>query len=160
KVIDGLSGGDRATLVLFATGEEEAVRATSTRSQLETAVKEAKVTADGTRYGPALRYAQSVLSRSTLPRKEAVLISDFQKTGWDQREEIHLPEGGTLTPISVVTPGVSNLSITKADFAREPFSGAERVTITVLVTNRGSDAISNLPVKLEIDGHEVDSRSV
>jgi len=160
KVIQGLSGGDRATLVLFATGEEEAVRATSSRAQLETAVKEAKVTSDGTRYGPALRYAQSVLSRSALPRREAVLISDFQKTGWEQREEIHLPEGGTLTPISVVTPGVSNLSITKADFAREPFSGAERVTITVLLTNRGSDVISNRPVKLEIDGHEVDSRSV
>src|SRR4051812_40945682 len=68
KVVSGLRGGDRATLVLFATGEEEAVRATSDRAALELGIKEAKVTSDGTRYGPALRYAQSVLSRSSLPR--------------------------------------------------------------------------------------------
>ena len=88
-MVSGLGGGDRATLVLFATGEEEALRATSNRSALEEAIAAAKITSDATRYGPALRYAQSVLSRSSLPRKEAVLISDFQKTGWARRAEIH-----------------------------------------------------------------------
>src|SRR5689334_7793428 len=63
KVVGGMSGGDRGTLIAFATGEEEAVRGTSDRSQLETGIKEVAVTADGTRYGPALRYAQSLLSR-------------------------------------------------------------------------------------------------
>src|ERR1051326_5746420 len=48
KVVSGLSGSDRATLVLFATGEEEAVRATSSREQLQTAINDAKVTSDGT----------------------------------------------------------------------------------------------------------------
>jgi Aerotolerance regulator N-terminal/von Willebrand factor type A domain len=160
RVVSGLGGGDRATLVLFATGEEEALRATSNRSALEEAIAGAKVTSDATRYGPALRYAQSVLSRSSLPRKEAVLISDFQKTGWAQHEEIHLPEGATLTPVSVATPGTSNVWVSKADFAREPFSGAERVTVTVLLTNRGASAVAHLPVKLEIDGHEVEGRFV
>jgi hypothetical protein len=160
KVIAGLGGNDRGTLVLFATGEEEAVRSTSDHAQLETGLKEATVSSDGTRYGPALRYAQSVLSRSALPRKEAFLISDFQKTGWEQREEIHLPEGGTLTPVSVATPGVSNVSVTKADFAREPFQGAERVSVTVLVTNRGSTPVTNLPVTLTIDGHEIETKQI
>jgi hypothetical protein len=158
-VVRSLSGGDRATLVLFATGEEEAVRATSDHRAIEEAIGNAKVTSDGTRYGPALRYAQSVLSRSTLPRKEAVLISDFQRSGWEQHEEIHLPEGATLTPVSVATPGVTNVSVSKADFAREPFSGAERVTISVLLTNRGTSPVNALPVKLEIDGHEVEART-
>ena len=159
KVVGGLSGGDRATLILFATGEEEAVRATSDHGQLELGIREAKVTSEATRYGPALRYAQSLLSRSALPRKEAVLISDFQKTGWEQREEIHMPEGATLTPMTVVQPAVSNVSVTKADFAREPFAGNERVTITVLLNNRSSDPATNVPVRLEIDGHEVETRT-
>ncbi len=160
KVVSGLGGGDRATLVLFATGEEEALRATSNRAALDEAIGAAKVTSDATRYGPALRYAQSLLSRSPLPRKEAVLISDFQKTGWTQHEEIHLPEGATLTPISVVSPGTSNVWVSKADFAREPFSGAERVSVTVLLTNRGASAVARLPVRLEIDGHDVETRSL
>ena len=159
RVVSGLAGGDRATLVLFATGEEEALRATPQKSALNEAIDAAKVSSDGTRYGPALRYAQSVLSRSTLPRKEAVLISDFQKTGWEQHEEIHLPEGATLTPVSVATPGVTNVSIAKADFSREPFSGAERVSVTVLLSNRGASAVSSLPVTLEIDGHQVEART-
>ena len=61
------------------------------------------VSSGATRYGPALKLAESLLSRSGLPRKEAFLISDFQKTGWERQEEIHLPEGATLTPISVAT---------------------------------------------------------
>jgi hypothetical protein len=40
--------------------------------------------------------AQGLLSRSNLPRKEAYLISDFQKTGWERQEEIPLPEGAEL----------------------------------------------------------------
>jgi hypothetical protein len=158
KVASSIGAGDRATLVLFATGEEEAVRATSDRASLEVAIREAQVTSDATRYGPALRYAQSVLSRSTLPRKEAVLISDFQKTGWEQREEIRLPEGATLTPISVATPGTANVSVTKADFQRTPFANAEQVAITVLVVNRGPAKVADLPVKLEIDGREMESK--
>src|SRR5476649_1281872 len=67
KVVDSLGGGDRATLVLFASGEEEAVRATADHGQLEVGIREAKVTSGGTRYGPALRYAQSLLGRSALP---------------------------------------------------------------------------------------------
>jgi hypothetical protein len=159
-VVSGIGGDDRATLVLFATGEEEAVRATSDRSALEMAIRDATVSADGTRYGPALRYAQSLLSRSMLPRKEAVLISDFQKTGWEQREEVRLPEGATLTPISVATPGTANVSVTKAEFAREPFANGEKVAVTVLVTNRAPTPVAALPVKLEVDGHEMETRTL
>ena len=62
-----------ATLVLFGTGVEEAVRATR-RSRPARAPRSTPptVSSDGTRYAPALRLAQSLLSRSTLPRKEAV----------------------------------------------------------------------------------------
>ena len=101
KIVGSLSGEDRGTLVLFGTGAEEAVRATGDRARLESAIDAAEVTSDATRFAPALRLAQSLLSRSGLPRKEAVLISDFQKTGWERQEEINLPEGAELKPISV-----------------------------------------------------------
>jgi hypothetical protein len=160
KIVSSLGAADKGTLVLFGSGAEVNVKGTSDRAQLDVAINAAKVSADSTRYGPALRVAQTVLGQSSLPRKEAVLISDFQKTGWERHEEIHLPEGATLTPISVVTPGVSNISIAKADFARQQFSGEERVGVTVLVTNRGETPAANLPVKLEIEGHEIDTRPV
>ena len=80
KVVAGLGRDDQATLVLFGTGAEEAVRATSDRGRLESAIKDATVSSEATRYAPALRWAQSLLTPlRSLPRKEVVFISDFQK---------------------------------------------------------------------------------
>ena len=160
KVVRSLGGSDRATLVAFGTGTEEVVRATSDRGRLESAIGAAKVSSDGTRYAPALRWAQSLLARSDLPRKEAVLISDFQKVGWERQEEIHLPEGATLTPVSVATPDTANLAVSSVAFDRGSFSGEERVTVTAGLTNRSATEVKALPVTLEIDGRVVDTRAV
>jgi hypothetical protein len=159
KVVRSLVGEDRATLVLFGKGTEENVRATSDRARLEAAINEATVSSDGTRYAPALRYAQGVLSRSTMPRKEAVLISDFQKSGWERQEDIHLPEGATLAPISVAEAETADLSIASVVIARASFTGEERVTLTVGLTNRSTAAMNNVPVKLELDGREIGART-
>ncbi len=159
KVVRGLNGGDQATLVLFGSGTEETVRATSDRGRLEGAISAAKVSSDGTRFAPALRWAQSLLTRSQLPRKEVYLISDFQRAGWERQEEIHLPEGATLTPISVATPETTNLAVTSVAFDRASFSGEERVTVTAGLTNRSASPVT-VPVKLEMDGRVVDTRNV
>src|SRR4051812_26159581 len=118
KVIQGLGAEDKASLVFFGTGPEERVRSTSDRAQLEGAIAEATVSSEATRYAPALRYAQTKLSQSLLPRKEVVLISDFQKSGWERQEDIHLPEGATLAPVSVADLETSDLSISSVNIAR------------------------------------------
>jgi hypothetical protein len=160
KVAASIRGEDKGTLVLFGTGAEEAVRATGDASRIDAAIGEAKVSSDATRYAPALRLAQSLLSRSNLPRKEAVLISDFQASGWEQREDISLPEGATLTPVSVASLETANIAVTSVKFQRSSFSGEERVMVTAGVTNRSSSTVKDLAVKLEVDGRLVDTRSV
>ena len=65
------------------------------------AVDAAKVTSGATRYGPALKLAQSILGAIDAATAGGVLISDFQKTGWTGAEEVRLPEGTVLTPVSV-----------------------------------------------------------
>ncbi len=159
KVVRSLGGADQATLVLFGTATEEAVRATSDKGRLESAIAAATVSSDGTRYAPALRWAQSLLARSELPRKEAVLISDFQRSGWERQEDIHLPEGATLAAVSVATPDWANLSVASAAFDRGSFSGEERVTVTAGLTNRSASPVT-VPVTLEIDGRVLDTRRV
>src|SRR5229473_2584695 len=102
---------DRATLVLFGRNAEENMRATSDRTRLEGAIDAAKVGSGATRYGPALKLAESILSRSPLKRRETVLISDFQRAGWSGSEEVHFPEGMTLSTVSVASPDTANLAI-------------------------------------------------
>ena len=159
KVIQTVGSEDQATLLLFGTGTEEAVRGTSDRGRLETAVKETTVSSEATRYAPALRWAQSHLTRSQLPRKEVVLISDFQRTGWERQEDIHMPEGTAVTPVSVASE-TTGLSVSSVALQRASFSNEERVTVTAGLTNRGAQPFTNVPVTLEVEGRAVESKSV
>src|SRR5207237_332095 len=40
-------------------------------------------------------------------------------------------------------------------FARASFSGQERITVTAGLSNKGDEALKNVPVTLTIDGHEI-----
>jgi aerotolerance regulator-like protein/VWA domain-containing protein len=160
KAVEGVGREDQATLILFGTGTEEAVRATSDRGRLQTAIDAATVSSEATRYAPALRWAQSHLTRSALPRKEVVFISDFQKTGWERQEEIHMPEGTVITPVSVATLETSGLAVASVSLQRSSFSNEERVTITAGLTNRGAAPFNNVPVTLEVDGRPVETKPI
>jgi hypothetical protein len=156
SVIRGMGADDKATLVLFSRNAEENMRATSDRPRLEAAINSAKVSSGSTRYGPALKLAESILSRSTMKRRDAVLISDFQKTGWSGSEDARFPEGMTLTTTSVASP-TANLSVPSVSFARASFSGQERITVTAGLTNRSDEAMKDVPVSLTVDGHEIET---
>ena len=62
--------------------------------------------------------------------------------------------------MSVAEFETSDLSVSSVALPRSSFSGEERVTPTVGLTNRGAETFTNVPVKLEIDGREVGSRPV
>src|SRR4029079_1810479 len=111
KAIGSIGAADRATLVLFSRNAEESMRATPDRGRLEPALATAKLTSGATRYGPALKLAESILARSSQQRKEAILISAFQKSGWTGSEDVHFPEGMTLTTVSVGSNDASNLAV-------------------------------------------------
>lgn len=158
-VINGLGAGDNASLVLFGRNAEESIRATSDRGRLEAALATAKLTAGATRYGPALKLAESILSQSEAPRREVVLVSDFQRTGWSGSEDVRFGDRMRLVPLSVGDGSAANLSVPSVTFARGTFSGEERITVTAGVSNRGSEAAAEVPVSLEIDGRQIEAKS-
>lgn len=160
RIVDGLSGSDRATIVAFDDTPEELVRASSDAGSLRAAIDAATVSSGGTRFAPALRLAQSRFSMSGAARKEAFLISDFQRSGWVRQEDIALPEGATITPVPVVDDDVATVAVASVALQREPFSGAERVTVTAGVVNRGAGAVPGLDVSLEIDGRVVGRQTI
>jgi hypothetical protein len=154
-----LGADDRATLVLFDKNAEENMRATSDRQRLESAIVAAKVGSGATRYGPALKLAESILGRSPIKRREAVLISDFQRSGWTGSEEVRFPEGMTISTVSVASPNTANLAVPSVAFARSSFSGQERLTVTAGLSNKGDEPLKNVPVTLTIDGHEIQTET-
>jgi len=156
-----LNASDRASIVLFASGADILVRSSAEREKLRAALETAKPGAGATRYGPALKVAGSILADSKLPRREAMLITDFQQSGWHGEEGARLPPGAVLTPVPVKGPvDRPNAAVTGVTFARSAFSNQERVAVTAGLINRSDRAMTGMTVKLTLDGIPVGSRPV
>lgn len=155
QAVDALRPADRATLVLFDAEATAAVQGSADRARLRAALDAAAVGAGATRYAPALKLAQSVLEGSRLPRKEVVLVSDFQRRGWDGDPTVRLPAGTRVTPVDIGSAAVSDLSVAAVELRRESVAGRERVMVRARIATRGAAAARALPVTLELDGRPV-----
>ncbi|MEQ1760981.1 MAG: BatA domain-containing protein [Vicinamibacterales bacterium] len=150
--------GDRGSLVLFSSNAEIAVRSTNEQGRLSGAVPTGAPSAGATRYAPALKVASSILAESTLPRREVLLVSDFQRGGWRGQEGVTLPSGTTVTPVSVTNAVTTpNVAVTSVTLTRSTFSNQERVAITAAAVNRSEQALSGGTLALEFNGRAVQS---
>jgi hypothetical protein len=159
--IAGVAASDRASVVLFGSGADIQLRSTSERSRLQATVDSAVPSPSATRFSPALKVAGSILAESTLPKREVVIISDFQRGGWRGEEGAKLPKGTTLTPVPIQGPADKpNLSVTGVTFARSSFSNQQRVVVTAGVTNRTEQAVRGSSMTLEVAGLTVSTKPV
>ena len=160
--VRGLGAGDRASLVLFSSGAEVAVRSASDRGRLESGLASAATGPGATRYAPALKLAGSLLGESALPRREVILISDFQRQGWEHtpgRDDVKLPERTTFTPVNVASGATANLSVTPVSLQRTRFENHDRLVVTAGVMNHGQKPVTGATLALEIDGNVIQSRA-
>src|ERR1051325_6742813 len=83
--INRLGASDRASVVVFSSGADIAPRPTAEKDRLIGSFATTTPVPSATRFGPALKVAGSILAESPLPRKEAILISDFQRNRSEER---------------------------------------------------------------------------
>jgi hypothetical protein len=152
---------DRASLVTFARGAHVVSRSTSDRIRLGGAVDTVTVSSEATRYGPALKVAQTILEESTLPTGAVYIVSDFQRNGWTGDEGVRLPPGSSVVtvPLGDDTP-IDNALVSDVSLPRQIVGGRERVTPTARVVRRGGTDAREVSIALEIDGQEIQSRPV
>lgn len=158
--VGGLGPLDRVSLVLFDQSAAAAVRSASGPDRIRSALDTVSVTDRATRYGPALKLAQTILEESELPGKSLTVVSDLQRGGWTGEEGIQLPEGTTVSMVVVGDTPPANLSLGDVALARDRFQGAERVTPRARITRVGGDAELDVQVVLELDGRELQRRTV
>ena len=127
---------------------------------LTTALTGIKPGAGATRYEPAFKLAQRILADSKLPRREVLLISDFQRVGWDGRDSPSLPAGTTVNQVDLADTKTSNIAVTGVDFRRDYAADRERVAITARLVNRSAEPRSGHSVTLELDGRAVETKQV
>jgi hypothetical protein len=157
NAVNGLTAADRASIVFFSSGTEVALRSAADKGRLLAALAGLQPGAGATRFGPALKLAGSILSESALPRREAVLISDFQRSGWQGSEGVKLPDGAVLTPVAITDSAKVNLAIAPATLQQSEFQGQQRVIVTTGAVNH-SDAAATVDVNLELGGRSIQTR--
>ena len=141
QTLSSTTPADRISVVLFADGAEVALRSTPDRSRATAAINAASPGPGSTKYGPALKLAGSLLAESLLPRKEVILVSDFQRGGWQPDDTLRLPGGATLTNVVIEKATGPNLALTPVALQRIRATGQpERVGVTAGVLNRGTTA--------------------
>jgi uncharacterized membrane protein len=158
--VAGLGPSDRATLIVFSDRAETLQPPGREATALEAALDRVELSHGATRYGPAIEVAGQVLRESRLPQRDALMISDFQRSGWDEEMDLKLPPGTQLTRINVGTDGWSNVAVSDVTFDRSYRDGRERVTVLARIANLGPEAMSGVPTVLEIDGVQTATQTV
>ncbi len=154
-----LSGNDRATVVFFANDPAAATEPTGSQQRIERAISAAKLSSEGTRYEPALKLAAQILSASNLPRKEVVMISDFQRVAWGRRDDVQLPVGTAMSVVDVGSTNTSDLAVTQVSTDRDHAGDRDRVTVTARVTNTG-DTPRTVDATLDLGGRAVETKKL
>jgi hypothetical protein len=159
--IQSLGGEDLGSVVVFSDRAEILNQPTSDKAALAAAVTGIQLSARATGFGPGLKLAKRILDESELTRKEVVLVSDFQRLGFeDEDDDVWLPGGTVLSPVDLSTAEAENLSLTSVSLERDEASGRERLTASARVTRKapadGSPLASR--ISLEIDGRSLQTK--
>jgi hypothetical protein len=129
QAIDDLGPGDRGTVVLFADQARVVREERDGRAALRAAVDSSSPGDAATRYAPALILARRTLAESSRPNREVIVISDYQRSGWDVGEDARLASGTTVTPVDVAAAGVDDRAVRAVELRRSMADGRERITV-------------------------------
>jgi aerotolerance regulator-like protein/VWA domain-containing protein len=157
-----LGSGDRASLVLFANDAAAATSPTASHADFERAVNTATLSAEATRFAPALKLASQIFAGSNLPRREVVIISDFQNVAWNRRDDVRLPPGTVVKTVDVSGGTERDLAVSavKTDRDTDPKNAnRDRVTVAARLTNTSSQP-RTVDATLELGGRPVETKSV
>jgi hypothetical protein len=155
--IDGLGPEDVATVVLFDAGAQAMNQATSDRVRLRAAVSGATPGSGVTRYGPALKLAQSILDASEKPRREVIIVSDFQRAGWDGGDGVRMPAGTEVTSVAITDEATSDIAVAGVTLRREDVGDRERVSAIARLINTAGEPQSGVGVTLELNGRDIET---
>ncbi|MFV1988142.1 MAG: BatA and WFA domain-containing protein, partial [Gemmatimonadota bacterium] len=100
-IVEALAEGDRAAILSFNESAREELALTGDPVALRSAIDRLEPTDLPTRIEAGLQLAGRVLDESDRADREIFLVTDFQRTGWEDGGRSRLPDGIRLTPITL-----------------------------------------------------------
>ncbi len=163
SIIDEAGSDERLAVVMFGDRYEVVNRFTADKNQLRSNLRTLAAGWEGSDYAQALRGAESLLGELKIAgRKQVVMISDFQATGWKQTEanfklssDIQLQTfdvGGSNPP--------PNVAVTKVDAHGIVFGQKYLENLSVQVSNFSDAPRDRLALDFQINDQTVEKREV
>jgi hypothetical protein len=160
EVASGIASQDRVSLVLFDGGGRVAVAPTLDPALVRAVLDTLSSGWGATRIGTGLQAAGGIVGASDRTRREVVLISDFQRRGWEDGPRDRLPSGTRLITVDVGDDNLGTLLATEVTIENSFVEGRQRVHPIVRVVRMGESAPSSGRLVFEMDGREVESIEV
>jgi hypothetical protein len=160
NVVDNMQSADRAAVTYFSGTASAATDLTHDKRVLFAALDSAHPGAGITRYDAALRLVQHLFGDTAQPRREVVLVSDFQQSGWSNRNLPTLPPGTTLTQQNVAGSTTDNVALTHVDIRYDTSNGRERAIVQARLANHSATPVRQRPITFELNGRQMQTRLV
>jgi hypothetical protein len=159
--VERLGPEDRVTLIVFSDRASIVAESSADHEELGVLLGELAAAGRATRFTPPLKLARKVLLDSRLPARELLLVTDFQRVGWERGEDLRLPPGTEVSWADLGTAGApvpQNMAIAGAILERSRDGDRERIQVQARVTRRGGESEARTGVRLEMDGRELGRR--
>ena len=161
KRIDGLRASDRMSIVAFNDSASLLSRPTSDKNALKAAVDTLEPSFGGTRYYEAFTLADRVLSEFGGDQKQLVIISDFQRNGWNRssRESV-IGTDVKMESVSLAVKDWNNVGIDSVSVDQTSFNRTYTGRLIVRVHNYSKDKPIEVPVSVSLNDKEVARKNV
>ncbi|MGQ0538688.1 MAG: VWA domain-containing protein, partial [Gemmatimonadaceae bacterium] len=138
RTLRTLGAEDRVALIAFDTRAVALTALAGDRNGVRQALAAERPSARSTRYAPALQLAKRLLDEGGRARAEVVLVSDFQRSGWDLRDGPVLNAEQRLTPVDVSEADLSNLAWRGVSVERDSVGSGDAVRVLGRLANTGA----------------------
>ena len=151
---------DRSSLVVFDGVGSVLVEPTLDPGRVRTVLDSIRPGWGGTQIGAGLQAASGILQASDRSRREVVLISDFQRRGWEDGPRDPLPEGTLLITSDVGDDNLGSMIVSDVSLEFTFTEGRQRVRPIARIVRQGQEAPSEAEAVLLLNGQETERRAV
>jgi hypothetical protein len=159
--IDSLRAGDRMAIIDFNESGSLLAQPTTDKNALKAAVDTMTPSYKATRFYEAFVLAERVLGQMTGEQKELVVVSDFQRNGWNRssRESVIAPNVKTET-VNLAVKDWTNVGIESVLVDQTSFNRTYNGRLIARIRNYSKDKPVEVPVTISLNDKEVGRKNV
>jgi hypothetical protein len=161
KRIDAMGGNDRMALVAFNDSARLLLSPSGDKTALKAALSTLEPSYGGTRFYEAFSLADRAFSQMGLPEKSLILISDFQRTGWNRSSHESVISNDVKTEtVDMGIDNPSNVGIDSVKVDEASFTRTYAGRVIARIHNHRKDQPVSVPVSLALNEKETERKNV